>query len=468
MTPHTTSKSKIAPSWRALSLAAATTIIALAGCDRSAPTTQSQAKPIATQAATVPAAAQSPAPAPAPIADSTPTAESARPKPISLSGGASSGGNVKNMTAARMEADVQQGGGGNSAAQPANPAPVVPATTPAAIPADAPKLTLDKTFIDFGTIYKDDPVTAQVVYKNDGKSPLTNIEFRPSCGCTVVQGYKTLLQPGESSTVDLTFNPKGHPGKNSKSVNVMSSDPLQPQTLIRFECNYVPLVQLSPPVIQFGTVVAGNEGKALLTVTSRDEKFEIVSIDTGNSLITAVPSDDDLKSEDPNYPGRKVLEFILDKNAPTGSVSSTAKIKIKARPEPANPENQAQEIDMTASVIAHVLGDMVIEPRFIRVAQAFPGQKFSEKVLVTSASGKTFNITSATVVESTLPGVTARTEVIKEGGIKGHYLILEGTGGDTLGMFRGYIEVKSDLPNESAVRIQFNGFTREAPKTENQ
>lgn len=476
MMQNTTNSNTNVRLWRALGLAAAAAIISIAGCDRAAPTT-AQNKPINTTAATVPAAAHTPAVADAPAtpaatpaapAQAAPATGNPRPKPISMGAGASAGGSAKAMTASSMQAigdpGVQTAPGATA------PAPVAPGVTPPAptAPADAPKLTLEKTFIDFGTVYKDDPVTSPIKYTNEGKSVLTNIEFRPSCGCTVVQGYKTVLNPGETADVNITFNPKGHPGKNAKSVTVSSSDPLAPQQVIRFECDYVPLVQLSPPVVQFGTVVAGNEGKALLTITSRDKNFKITKIDTGNALITAQTTDDDLKSEDPNYPGRQVYEFVLKKDAPTGSLSSTATLTIEASPEPNDPNVKPQEITMTASVIAHVLGDMVIEPRFIRVAQAFPGQKFSEKVLVTSASGKDFNITGATVVESTLPGVSVRTEPVNTGGLKGHYLILEGTGNDTLGMFRGYVEVKSDLPNESAIRVQFNGFIREKPAGENQ
>lgn len=453
----------------AIGIAAVSALLALTSCDRGTPTTHTQAPPMSTKAATVPAAAQAPAPVTPP--PTTPAADTARPKPINVSGsGSANGAPARQMTASSMQAEQSQGtppSGVTPATTPTAPGIANPVPTPV-VPEDAPKMVLDKNFIDFGTVYKDDPVTSKITYKNEGKSVLTNIEFRPSCGCTVVQGYKQLLQPGETSTVDITFNPKGHPGKNAKSVTVSSSDPLAPQQILRFECNYVPLVQLSPPVIQFGTVVAGNEGKALLTITSRDKDFKITKIDIDHSLITSRTTDDDTKSEDPLYPGRQVFEFVLDKNAPTGSISAKAKITVQARAEPNQADAQPQEVVMEAAIIAHILGDMVIEPRFIRIAQAFPGEKFSEKVLVTSASGKQFNVTSVTVAESTLPGLTARTEPVNTGGLKGHYLILEGTGGESLGMFRGYIEVKSDLPNESAVRVQFNGFVREKPQGESQ
>lgn len=381
--------------------------------------------------------------------------DTGRPAPIPVKRAVPAGTSTKDLTS-----DTR------ASAEPTTPppAPGTPGVTPEAapgaeVPADAPKMVLEKTFHDFGDLFKEDAVSTKIKYSNQGKTALQGIEFRPSCGCTAATGYKTSLNPGESGEVELTFNPKGRPGKNVKTVSVMSNDPAGPQS-IRFEANFVPLVQVNPTALQFGTVVAGSEGKAYLTITCRDAAFNIKSIEINNPLITALTTDDDVKSTDPNYPGRHVIEFKLSNTAPTGPLSAEAVITVLSRMDPAAPD-APKEIKSTVAVIAHVLGDLVVEPRFIRVAQAFPNEKFEEGVFVTSASGKPFNITSAEVTETTLPGVSTRWEKYDNSGIKGYRLFITGTGSSTIGMFRGQIELKTDLPNESPAKIQFNGFVRE-------
>ncbi len=354
--------------------------------------------------------------------------------------------------------------------QPAQAAPATPAPQPQTVPpttvdaTTAPRLTLDNSVIEFGRLYEETKVSSKVVYRNTGKSTLMNIEFHPACGCTVAKPTHTVLEPGESGSVEITFDPKGKPGRTTKTVQVRSNDPFQPNQTLRLEADYVPLVQVTPPIVQFGTVIAGNSGKALLTILSRDKDFTIKEVKINNEYVQAHPANDDLPNTDPLYPGRIVLEFNLSNKAPTGSVSGVAEIVCVAR---VDGQGEPQEVKQTINFMSHILGDLVSDPRFIRIAQAFPDEAFEGSILLTSASGRPFNIVSSEVLESTLPNMTARAEPYDNGaGLRGYKLILQGKGGPSVGMFRGIVEVKTDLPNESPAKIPFNGFVREKPVIE--
>jgi len=373
---------------------------------------------------------------------------------------------TKLMDQAKRHTSQEQANNGRVAAIQSQPAPsTLPAQPQTTVDeTTAARLTLDNYVIDFGRLYEEHKVSSKVVYRNTGKSTLMNIEFHPACGCTVAKPTHTVLEPGEAGSVEITFDPKGKPGRTTKTVQVRSSDPFQPNQTLRLEADYVPLVQITPPIIQFGTVIAGNPGKAVLTVLSRDKDFTIKEVKINNEYVEAHPANDDLPNTDPLYPGRIVLDFVLSNKAPTGSVSGVAELICLAR---IDGQGELQEVKQTVNFMSHILGDLVSDPRFIRVAQAFPNESFDSSIILTSASGRPFNVTSTEVLESTLPNVTARAEPYDNGaGLRGYKLILEGKGGASVGMFRGIVEVKTDLPNESPAKIPFNGFVREKPVIE--
>ncbi len=325
-----------------------------------------------------------------------------------------------------------------------------------------PRIKIEPPSIDFGTIDTNESVTKTVRVTNTGDQTLETEEV--CCGMVINQ-WRRKIAPGESVDFPILLDPNRlSPGPYQGSRTIRSNDAGQLHSRIEVLAFNRPLVYIQPPVIQFGTVPAGKEGTAIMTIASRDKDVEVRSIETGHSLITVRPLDANMVvAHNPNFPGHQQWEFTLSKNAPTGSLPSTAKLVLLAR-HPDHPNDPPQKIELTASIIAHVQGRVAAEPRFIRVAQTFHGEPFTERILVSSVSGP-FKITSCKIVESTLPGVSARTEPLEDGELKRHYLILEGKGGDTPGMFRGYVEVSTDIPNESPLRIQFNGFVRAKPAT---
>lgn len=91
--------------------------------------------------------------------------------------------------------------------------------------AQAPKLTLLRTFHDFGKLKNGDVVTTEFEYRNDGKQDLEIRYVRADCGCTAGTPEKKVVKPGEVSRVKLTFNSKGRIGKQTKTLTLYSNDP---------------------------------------------------------------------------------------------------------------------------------------------------------------------------------------------------------------------------------------------------
>ena len=86
-----------------------------------------------------------------------------------------------------------------------------------------PKIELDKEIHDFGTINEGDKVETEFVVKNVGDADLIIHEAKGSCGCTVPQPPKDPIKPGDSAPIKVSFDSKGKPGSQEKTVTLKTN-----------------------------------------------------------------------------------------------------------------------------------------------------------------------------------------------------------------------------------------------------
>jgi Protein of unknown function (DUF1573) len=91
--------------------------------------------------------------------------------------------------------------------------------------ASAPVLSFEATSHDFGKITSGKVVTTDFKFTNSGKSDLLIRKTKASCGCTASQPDKTVLKPGESSFIKVSYDSTGKKGKDTKVVTVITNDP---------------------------------------------------------------------------------------------------------------------------------------------------------------------------------------------------------------------------------------------------
>ena len=77
---------------------------------------------------------------------------------------------------------------------------------------------------DFGNIKESaGSVTHTFIVKNTGDAPLVITRVVASCGCTTPNFSKEPIAPGQSSKIEVTYNPAGRPGQFVKTVAVYSN-----------------------------------------------------------------------------------------------------------------------------------------------------------------------------------------------------------------------------------------------------
>ncbi len=102
----------------------------------------------------------------------------------------------------------------------------------------AAKIEFKDTEQDYGDMIHGEIAKFTFEFTNTGKSELIIRKTKASCGCTIASPGKKVLQPGESSEITVEFDSgKKHPGKQTKSVTVISNDPVNSVQRLIFRAN---------------------------------------------------------------------------------------------------------------------------------------------------------------------------------------------------------------------------------------
>lgn len=79
---------------------------------------------------------------------------------------------------------------------------------------------------NFDTIQARKMVQYNYLLINSGKRKLNIRALKPTCGCTAVLSNTNVLQPGDSTYINLEFNTTGYSGLTKQGVSVITDDPI--------------------------------------------------------------------------------------------------------------------------------------------------------------------------------------------------------------------------------------------------
>ena len=243
-----------------------------------------------------------------------------------------------------------------------------------------PRLVLDTPQFDFGTIAPDVPVSHRFKARNGGNAPLTISQISPACGCTSAVLGDSNLSPGESTDLEVTFNPSGYLGLARKTVQVVSNDPEEPSQTLTFQATVRPAVIVSTQEVLFTDLGPRDHRKAKV----RLESGTATSLGLGNVVLSEAPWLGVATREE-----GKVLWVDLDlaaRRLPERKLTGTDTITLQVDNPAPSSVNLKVKWERRAPVSA--------SPE--RVAWAGPaGQALQASVLLKHRQGKPFRILSA-------------------------------------------------------------------------
>ena len=93
-----------------------------------------------------------------------------------------------------------------------------------------PVMTFPTTTIDYGKIEKGSDKVRKFAFTNTGNEPLVIKSAKGSCGCTVPTYPQEPIMPGETKTIDVSYD-TNRPGAFTKTVTLTTNETPDTHTL---------------------------------------------------------------------------------------------------------------------------------------------------------------------------------------------------------------------------------------------
>lgn len=100
---------------------------------------------------------------------------------------------------------------------------------------NAPKIVFENVIWNFPKTKAGEKIVYSFKFRNEGKSDLIIHKTKASCGCTASEPEKSVLKPGESSSINIVFDTKNMSGSQRKSVFVYNNDPRYSNVALHIE-----------------------------------------------------------------------------------------------------------------------------------------------------------------------------------------------------------------------------------------
>ncbi|MDR0498351.1 MAG: DUF1573 domain-containing protein [Holophagales bacterium] len=143
--------------------------------------------------------------------------------------------------------------------------------------APTPAISFEKKHHNFGKIFQDKKVSYKYKVKNSGSAPLHIIDVLTSCGCTYTVTGQRQIPPGESTFIEVQFDPTGIIGAIHKSVEVISNDPSSPNTQLTFEAGVIREIMPSTTVVFFNGISRSASDSSNIRLESGNEQPVVVT-----------------------------------------------------------------------------------------------------------------------------------------------------------------------------------------------
>lgn len=308
-----------------------------------------------------------------------------------------------------------------------------------------PSISVEPDTLDFGDMNQYEENQAEIVISNRGGAVLQIHEVRPSCGCTLANLDVEKLEPGESTTLNLTFNSQRMVGPQTKTVRIYTNDPVAPNYMLVIAAHVHAPVLVRPPTrqITFGKVRLGQ---------TKQQKVEFEAEEVPELTITPTRYNEDLFEVviEPRYQGdpqQVLMKVNIKENAPLGDHREF--IRVEASVENTPP------IDI--ETFAEIVRDLYVDKTRIRFGYVFKDEVMENHVRVRAwEEGIGFKVTGAEIdlpnfeikIEESIPNLETRVSLSGTPLPASDPLVQEAEG-----RMKGTLRIFTNLPQQPEIEV---------------
>ncbi len=298
---------------------------------------------------------------------------------------------------------------------------------PASSPEWAEGMFKDGLCKDFGVVPFGTQLSHRFEITNIYPAPMAITGLRLSCGCVRATPGERNLQPGASTTIDVTMDTRQFTGPRTESVRVAVGPNPVSTCVLKVSVVSQTDVVFNPDKIAFGTVARGQARTETIDVEyngTRDWKIEEVVVAERLPLKAAL-------GELVRRPGKVAyqLKVTLMDNAPAGVIRDFVYLKT----------NQINAPPVPVLVAATVQAPLSVSPSVLSLNTVTRGQALTRHVLVRAT--KPFRVTH---VEGLGDGLTLGFELAQAAATMQRVVFR--CAFTTTGDFKKEVKIKTDLP----------------------
>jgi hypothetical protein len=307
---------------------------------------------------------------------------------------------------------------------------------PGATAAGTPKAEVAEPTYNFGTALSGPPLNHVFMIKNVGNAPLEIKNVTSSCGCTAAKPSKTILAPGEVSTVAAAVDTRFEQGHSLSVVTLSTNDPANASLQLKLEGVIKPQVVAQPMDVDFGSVHRGSAAvrDVVISDTIGTAGFAMKSVKNDSPYIKVTEA-----SRTDGKPGA-LLHVTLSPSMPPGPISDTLRIETSRAP-------------LRVAILGVVTGDLVVKPNQVSFGILPHHQGAVRIVRLTNQGSRTINVLG---VESTSNSVFAQVAPVTPG--KEYKLTVALRPNTPDGQIRGALTIRTDDPQQATLTVPYYGI----------
>lgn len=155
----------------------------------------------------------------------------------------------------------------------------------------APELVADHASFNFGTVAQGKKVQHTFRIKNSGDAPLQIKKLEASCGCTAVKPSTSVISPGKSADIDVTFDSASFSGKVAKTVTLTSNAGRTPSYTFTMEGIVLEQLQVTPRQVTLGALSSTTPKQAVVSVTNNgSSSVKLLGVSVTSSSLQIKPT----------------------------------------------------------------------------------------------------------------------------------------------------------------------------------
>ena len=325
--------------------------------------------------------------------------------------------------------------------------PVESSKQPASTQSRGADISLEWTERDFGTIWDFETVTTTFPFTNTGSKTLVLSRLQAGCGCTTPIADKTILQPGESGTITVTFDPKGKSKKQDKKVTIFSNSVKNPEMAFWIRSHVRTFVDVKNKFLSLNEMTLGDPHYVEFDFFPVDPNFTITSM-TGTGKHGQYVSGEELEVSE-GSPRR--IRITVDPKRPWGAFHSQLKVNGYGETE------EGKRIDHSFTVFANgkSFGKIKSDKHIISIGTKKQGESYHSRSRIYRPDGEPFNVLNSAVLQPTVSGINATTVPNLDGS---YDIIVSGTLPPShKGPINAELMIQTDVTDEEILKFRITG-----------